>query len=57
MCFGKTNNSSDNSAAAVTSVKDETAAKKQRLLFTSGESNGDEIKASQGASIRKVFGN
>lgn len=33
------------------------AAKKARLLETKGENKGAELTASQGQSIRKIFGN
>ncbi|MEI8127991.1 MAG: hypothetical protein WCG95_00105 [bacterium] len=59
MCFfksGGSSGSSDSAAAAVSTEKDE-AAKKGRLLFTDGENKGQQLNASQGQTIRKVFGN
>lgn len=37
--------------------KEETAAKKQRLLETEGGNKGAQINSNQGQSVRKVFGN
>lgn len=47
---------------AETAVEDEKketqeAVKKARLLETKGENKGAELAASQGQSIRKIFGN
>lgn len=57
MCFFKSGGNSGTAAAATTEVKDESAAKKGRLLFTEGENKGSQLNASQGQSIRKIFGN
>lgn len=35
----------------------DTAAKKQRLLATSGGNKGQQLTANQGQSVRHVFGN
>jgi len=37
--------------------KETSAAKKQRLLETEGEANGQTLNAVQGRSVRKIFGN
>jgi len=57
MCFFKSGGNSGTAAAATSEVKDESAAKKGRLLFTEGENKGSQLNASQGQSIRKIFGN
>lgn len=57
MCFFKSGGSSGSAAAPSAEVKEESAAKKGRLLFTDGQNKGQQLNSSQGASIRKVFGN
>ena len=41
---------------ASTEEAQETTAKKQRLLETQGGNKGAELQASQGKSIRRIFG-
>lgn len=37
--------------------KDETTAKKQRLLETEGGNKGVQLNSNQGQSVRRIFGN
>lgn len=57
--FGKEQKVNNNSQkiAEATEEKEETTAKKQRLLETEGGNKGQLLNASQGQSVRKVFGN
>lgn len=54
--FGKTK--TIDTSAQMDAAKDEkeSAAKKARLVETEGGSKGSELNASQGKSVRKVFG-
>lgn len=57
--FGKEQKVNTNSQkiADATEEKEETTAKKQRLLETEGGNKGQLLNANQGQSVRKVFGN
>lgn len=61
MCFfnqGKSDYSSASTSASTSEAKNTAeAAKKQRLLETSGGATGQQLSANQGQSVRKVFGN
>ena len=48
--------STSSSTSEATEEKEETSAKKARLLATQGENNGEELSASQGKSVRRIFG-
>jgi hypothetical protein len=60
MCFfktGKTQTTTANTTASETEASSTTeAAKKQRLLGTDGGNKGVQLNATQGQSVRRIFG-
>lgn len=57
--FGKKQKVNTNSQAIsdADKEKEETTAKKQRLLETEGGNKGAQLNVKQGQSVRRIFGN